>query len=172
LPDIPNEFFGFNSFRIKIFNMEEQLIYQYLNDDELLRISNKIKFWEKLTAGEICVSIKERRSFLRKNKLLKQLAEEEFYRLGVDKTKDATGILIFILLEEKQFYILADKGINERVPNNTWDKIKNQMQTLFIKGEFSKGIIYGVEEIGKILNTHFPIKPDDTNELSNRVAIT
>jgi uncharacterized membrane protein len=152
--------------------MEEQLIYQYLNDDELLRISNKIKLWEKLTAGEICVSIKERKPFLQKKKLIRQLAEEEFYRLGIDKTRDATGILIFLLLEKKQFYILADKGINEKVSANTWDKIKDQMQTFFVKGEFSKGIIHGVEEVGKILSNHFPIKPDDTNELSNRVTIT
>jgi len=152
--------------------MEEQLIYQFLNDDELLRISNRIKLWEKLTAGEICVSIKERRTFVQKRKLLRQLAEDEFYRLGVNKTKDATGILIFILLEERQFYILADKGINEKVPQDTWDKIKDQMQNLFIKGEFSKGIIYGIEEVGKILNAHFPIKPDDIDELSNRVSIT
>ena len=152
--------------------MEEQLIYQYLNDDELLRISNKIKLWEKQTAGEICVSVKEKRPFLQKKKLLRQLAEDEFYRLGVNKTRDATGILIFLLLEERQFYILADKGINEKVPPDTWDKIKDQMQIFFIKGEFSKGIIYGVEEVGKILNAHIPIKPDDTNELSNRVNIT
>ena len=91
--------------------------------------------------------------------------------MGVDKTRDNTGILIFFLLDERQFYILADKGINEKVEPKTWDSIKNEMQKMFLKGNFSKGIIHGVEEVGKILSTHFPIKPDDTNELSNRVVI-
>jgi uncharacterized membrane protein len=151
--------------------MEKQLIYYFLNDDELLRISNKIKQAEKTTAGEICVSIKEHRTFLQKRKSVRDLAEEEFFKSGIDKTRDNTGILIFILLESRQFHILADKGINEKVEARTWDSIKDEMQTMFLKGYFSKGIIHGVEEVGKILSRHFPIKPDDTNELSNRVVI-
>jgi uncharacterized membrane protein len=151
--------------------MQEHLIYNFLDDDDFLRISNKIKETEKKTAGEIRVSIKERKSFPQRNKSLKQIAEEEFFRLGMDKTRDDTGILIFLLLKERQFYILADKGINEKVEPNTWDSIKEKMQDMFSKGEFSKGIIHGVEEVGKILSKHFPVKPDDKNELSNRIII-
>jgi uncharacterized membrane protein len=151
--------------------MEKQLIYYFLNDDELLRISNKIKQAEKTTAGEICVSIKEHMSFFQKRKSVRDLAEEEFFKLGIDKTRDKTGILIFILLESRQFYILADKGINEKVETAAWDSIKNEMQKMFLKGNFCNGVIYGVEEVGKILAIHFPIKPDDTNEISNRVVI-
>lgn len=151
--------------------MENQLIYYFLNDDELLRISNRIKQAEKTTAGEICVSIKEYRTLFQKRKSVRSLAEEEFFKLAIDKTRDNTGILIFILLESRQFYILADKGINEKVETKTWDIIKDEMQKMFLKGNFSKGIIYGVEEVGKILSKYFPVKPDDTNELSNRVVI-
>ncbi|MEJ2618294.1 MAG: TPM domain-containing protein [Ignavibacteriaceae bacterium] len=151
--------------------MEKQLIYYFLNDDELLRISNRIKKAEKTTAGEISVSIKEHRTFFQKRKSVSALAEEEFFKLGIDKTRDNTGILIFILLESRQFYILADKGINEKVETTTWDSIKDEMQEMFLKGNFSKGIIHGIDEVGKILSKHFPIKADDTNELSNRVVI-
>lgn len=151
--------------------MKEHLVYNFLDDDDLLRISNKIKEMETLTAGEIRVSIKEKKSFLQKNKSLKQLTEEEFFRLGMDKTRDDTGILIFLLLKERQFYILADKGINEKVEQNTWNSIKEKMKEKFYKGEFSKGIIYGIEEVGKILSNHFPVKHDDKNELSNRIVI-
>jgi uncharacterized membrane protein len=151
--------------------MKEQLIYHFFDDDEFLRISNKIKETEKKTAGEICVSIKEKRSFRQKKKTLRQLAEDEFNRLGIAKTRDSTGILFFLVLADRQFYILADKGINEKVSQETWDKIKEEMQQKFLKGEFCKGILFGIEEAGNILSTHFPIKPDDTNELSNRVNI-
>src|SRR3989304_1439314 len=139
--------------------MKEQLIYNFFDDDELLRISNKIKETEWKTAGEICISIKEKRSFLQKKKTLRELAENEFYRLGIVKTRDSTGILFFLVLEERQFYILADKGI------------KDKMQERFLNGEFCKGILFGIEEAGKILSAHFPVKTDDTNELSNRVNI-
>jgi uncharacterized membrane protein len=152
--------------------MQEHLIYNFLDEDDFLRISDKIKEMEKLTAGEIRVSIKEKKSFFQGNKTLRQIAEEEFFKLGMDKTRDNTGILIFLLLKERQFYILADKGINEKVEPNTWDSIKEKMQDMFSKGEFSKGIIYGVEEVGKVLSKHFPVKADDKNELSNRIVIT
>jgi len=152
--------------------MKDQLIYNFFDDDEFLRISNKIKEMEKNTAGEIRISIKEKKSFWQRNKTIKQLAEEEFYRLGVDKTRDSTGILMFLLLGERQFYILADKGINEKVEQSTWDSIKNKMQEMFSCGEFCKGILYGIEEVGKILSIHFPVKQNDKDELSNRIIIS
>lgn len=151
--------------------MKTPLIYKFLDDDELLRISKKIKSEERHTAGEICVSIKETRSFQQRNKSVRKLAEEEFFKLGIDKTRDKTGIIIFFLLEAREFYILADEGINKKVPENTWDKIKDEMQEHFTEGKFSEGIIHGVERVGKILSEHFPIKPDDTNEISNRVIL-
>lgn len=149
-----------------------RLVYKYFSDDELLRISNKIKEYEKLTAGEICVSIKEHKGFFNKFTPVKKMAEKEFLRLGLGKTRDKTGILIYILLEEKQFFILADSAINNLVAENTWDSIKDEMQLSFRRGMFSKGVINGVEQVGKILSAHFPVKPDDTNEIPDKVIIS
>jgi uncharacterized membrane protein len=151
--------------------MEKRLIYHFLNDDELLRISYKIKEAEKKTAGEICVTVREHRHLRNRKKSVKELAQNEFLRLGIGKTRDKTGVLIFILLEGRQFYILTDTGINEKVPQSTWDKIKDEMQNMFINGEFCKGILYGINEVGNILALHFPVKPDDTNEISDKVQI-
>ncbi|HSD63963.1 MAG TPA: TPM domain-containing protein [Ignavibacteriaceae bacterium] len=151
--------------------MKTPLIYKFLNDDELLRISNRIKDEERKTAGEICVSIKESRSFRQRKKSVKKLAEEEFFKLGIDKTRDKTGILIFFLLEARQFQILADSGIDTKVPEKTWDEIKDEMQSQFNEGKFSEGIIHGISRVGKILSEFFPVKPDDTNELSNKVVL-
>lgn len=152
--------------------MKQSLIYNFLNDDELLRISNKIKQSEKHTAGEICVSIKDHTKNSTSKKSIKEIAELEFFRLGIQNTRDKTGILIFILLNERKFYILADSGINEKVQQSTWDSIKEEMQNYFLHGNFCKGIIHGVDEVGNILSHHFPIKPDDTNEISNRVIVS
>lgn len=151
--------------------MKTPLIYKFLNDDQLLRISNKIKEEEKKTAGEICVSIKENRSFLQRKKTVRKLAEEEFFKLGIDRTRDKTGIMIFFLLEGREFQILADSGINEKVSEKTWDGIRDEMQSHFLEGKFSEGIIHGVSRVGKILSEYFPVKPDDTNELSNKVVL-
>ena len=149
----------------------KQLIYHFVNDDELLRITNKIREYEKLTAGEICVSIKEHKTFFQRRKPVDELAKREFARLGIGKTRDKTGVPLYILLEERQFYILADSAINNKVNENTWHKITDSMQEYFIKGMFAKGILHGVEETGKVLAEHFPVKPDDKNEIPDKVII-
>ena len=151
--------------------MEIPYIYNFIDDDDLLRISDKIKDLEKNTSGEICVSIKEEPSFRDRKKDLKILAEEEFFKRSVNNTRDKTGILIFIVLKQRKFYILADSGINEKVAPDTWDFIKDNMQDMFTRGKFAGGIIKTIEAVGEILNAHFPIKPDDTNEVSNKVNI-
>jgi uncharacterized membrane protein len=150
----------------------KQLIYHFVNDDELVRITNKIRENEKLTAGEICVSIKERKTFFQRRRTIDELAKHEFARLGIGKTRDKTGILIYIILEERQFFILADSAINNRVNENTWHTIKGDMQKFFMKGMFAKGILHGVEETGKVLAEHFPVKSDDTNEIPDRVILS
>ena len=150
----------------------KQLIYHFVNDDELLRITNKIREYEKLTAGEICVSIREKKHFMQRRMSVDELAKREFVKLGIASTRDKTGILIYILLAERQFHILADSAINDKVSENTWHKIKDVMQEFFANGKFARGILYGVEEIGKILTVHFPVKPDDTNEIPDRVVLS
>jgi uncharacterized membrane protein len=151
--------------------MLKSLIYTILNDDELLRISNRIKEKEKYTSGEICLSIKEQRKLLESKKDIREIAEKEFLHLGINKTEERTGILILIVLKEREFYILADEGINSRVDISTWNKIRDAMAADFSKGNFSEGILKSIDSIGEILRKYFPIKPGDRNELSNRVYI-
>lgn len=145
-------------------------IYDFLSDDDLLRISAKIKEMELITSGEIRVSVKEKKPLLKRSKDISELAKDEFFRLKMDNTRDKTGILIFLLLDARQFHILADAGINEKVPENTWDLIRDEVQQKFRMGKFSEGIILSVEKVGQKLAEHFPRKLDDTNELSNKVT--
>ena len=126
---------------------------------------------ETLSSGEIRVSIKDSKPVLQQRRDIRRLAEAEFYRLNMQKTRDNTGILIYFILEDRQFYILADQGINEKVSPDTWDKIRDDMQQEFQNGHFANGILIGIDKVGHILGNHFPIKPDDTNELSNKVVI-
>ncbi len=151
--------------------MKNELLYHFFSDDDFLDISNKIKEMEKITSGEIRVAIKENISFQNKNKDISELAAKEFYKLGMADTRDKTGILIYILLEKRKFHILADAGINEKVEQLTWDSIRDEMTDEFKKGNYLTGIITTLEKVGNILGEHFPIKSDDTNELSNKVIV-
>jgi uncharacterized membrane protein len=151
--------------------MANELLYHFFNDDDFLDISNIIKKMEKITSGEIRVAIKEEADFLKKKKDIKTLAEEEFYKLKMDSTRDKTGILIYVLLSKRKFYILADSGINEKVDQDVWNSIRDEIQTEFQKGRYLEGILKAIEKVGNLLSQHFPIKHDDTNELSNKVIV-
>lgn len=147
------------------------LIYHFFTDDDFLRISNAIKETELKTSGEIRVSLKEKRKFGERSLTLQALAEKEFYRLNMHQTRDKTGILLLFILSERQFYILADEGINKLVGQSIWEDVANKMKQDFLHGYFSEGIVDGIKNIGEILSTHFPIKPDDINELTNKVVL-
>ena len=155
----------------KSVDVMDRLIYNFFSDDDFLRISNKIKEMEKNTSGEIRVAVKEKKHFLDRKKNIRQLSEKEFYKLNMHNTRDKTGILLFLLLNERQFYILADQGIHTKVDDETWHKIRDEIQDHFKNGNFSEGLIWGIERVGKILSKHFPIKEDDSNELSNEIVI-
>ncbi|MGQ9643201.1 MAG: TPM domain-containing protein [Ignavibacterium sp.] len=151
--------------------MSQRIIYNFFSDDELLRISNKIKEAEKNTSAEIVVVIKEKRKLLESKKAIRELAEDEFIRTGIGNTSEKTGVLIFILLSEKQFYILADKKISDKIPQQTFDSIANEMSNQFKSGKFSTGIINCINKLSELLSRDFPIKPNDLDELSNKILV-
>jgi len=151
--------------------MSKKFIYKYISEDEFKSISAKIGEIEKTTSGELVITIKEKRGWLEKHKSVRALAEKEFIKAGIAKTKGATGILIFILFNAREFCILADKSIDEKVEQSVWDEIADNMTLHFKNKNFCKGILNGIEQAGKILSTYFPILPGDVNELTNEVRI-
>jgi len=151
--------------------MPNQLLYHFFDDDDFLMISEKIKEMEKITSGEIRVALKESVPFFKRKMEIKELAKEEFHNLKMDQTRDKTGILIFILLASRRFFIAADSGIDSKVKQETWDEIRNDMESQFKLGHFVEGVVSTIERVGNVLSEHFPIKSDDTNELSNKVVL-
>ena len=83
------------------------------------RIVQAIKDAEQQTSGEIRVHIQPRVA----GGDLRTVAEKTFERLGMTKTALRSGVLLFIASEERQFMILGDKGIDEKVPPGFWDDI-------------------------------------------------
>jgi uncharacterized membrane protein len=149
--------------------MNKELIYSYFSDDDFLLISDKIKEMEKGTSGEIRVSMYSEELKGKEIPGIRTLAEKEFVRLNMHNTRDKTGILIYLSLQLRQFYILADTGINEKVEQSQWDAIRDEIQKAFMDGKYINGLLKGIENVGKILSSHFPIKTDDTDEISNEV---
>lgn len=104
-------------------------------------------------------------------KRVHQRAEQEFYLNQLDKTKDNTGIMIFISFLEKRVIVLADKGISEKCPQDIWEDIVKIILNGKANNEFANGIVEAVLKCGEILAKEFPIQNDDTNELPNHLII-
>jgi len=99
-----------------------------------------------------------------------QRALELFHSQGLANTRDRTGILIFVSKLERRVIVLADAGINEKVPEKFWKEIVNEMIPKIKKGDIARAVIDAIKECGPYLSKNFPIKPDDTNELPDDVV--
>jgi putative membrane protein len=89
---------------------------------------------------------------------------------GLHRTRDRTGILIFVSLLEHEVEVLADDGINERVPQGTWNEVVRILTTELAAGRACEGFCKAIERCGAILAEHFPRLADDKDELSNRLV--
>jgi len=92
-----------------------------------------------------------------------------FYEKGLYKTRDASGVLFFISLFEHRVWILADKGIYEKIAPEALQAHAAAVAGAVKTGNAAQVLCVQIRTVGAILAEHFPIKSDDTNELTNEV---
>jgi uncharacterized membrane protein len=143
-----------------------------LTKEEMDLVAAKIAGVEKKTIGEIRVSIQKSRSFKDRNLSVYEMAVKNFYGLGMDKTKEKTGILIYMLMSDKKFQIIGDEGINKKVSKEFWDVLAMKAAQHFRQNKFLDGIRFVIDEVGTVLEKEFPMHKGDTNELPNDVVIS
>ncbi len=152
--------------------MKRKAIHAILSEHEMDELASLIGRAEKTTEGEIRVALREKRHFGEGKLRIHELALKEFHRLGMHRTAQRTGVLIFLLVSERKFHIVADEGIHTKVADGTWDAVAADMGSKFREGKFFDGLSAAVLRVGEILSAHFPVKPGDTNELPNTVSIS
>jgi len=138
---------------------------KFFNEEEAARIVEAIKEAELNTSGEIRVHLQKRCW----GNILKG-AGSAFHRLKMDETELRNGVLIYIVPSKHQFAIIGDKGINEKVPDDFWEEVKELMQAYFRKNRFAEGVCEGVRLSGEKLKEHFPWQDDDENELPDEIS--
>lgn len=92
-----------------------------------------------------------------------------FISEGLTETRDRTGVLIYISQFEHRVEILADAGINRVVPQGFWSEEVAKLIKGIQHGTLAESLCEVITEIGEKLQTNFPIKSDDTNELGNQL---
>lgn len=139
-------------------------------ESDIAQITEAIRKAEENTSGEIRVVIIAHCEQGLFGDTYAQ-ARRAFSRLGMDNTKDKTGVLLLVVTEEQKFSIIGDTGIHEKLPPDYWEKQARILSSYFKNGRFADGISEVVAEVGKQLAAHFPRKSDDTNELPNEPVI-
>ncbi|OGQ86390.1 MAG: hypothetical protein A2512_05485 [Deltaproteobacteria bacterium RIFOXYD12_FULL_56_24] len=92
-----------------------------------------------------------------------------FYEKKLHTTRDNTGVLFFISLLEHKVWILADTGIYQKISQESLLAYANDIAVGIKQGQACNALCRQIEAVGDILARHFPVKDDDTDELSNQV---
>lgn len=98
-------------------------------------------------------------------------ALEVFANLGVWDTEANNGVMIYVLLADRDVEIVADRGFNARVGTEQWSAVCEALKRSFARGDFSAGAVAAVEAVGRLVAPHFPGVPGDRDELPNRPAL-
>ncbi len=141
------------------------LAEDFLTHEEEQEIVQAIVRAEKNTSGEIRVHIE---NHTEKKPL--ERAQEVFYLLEMDKTILQNGVLFYVGVQDHTFAIIGDKGINDLVGEDFWDKTKDVVISHFKQGKYKQGLTEGIIKAGEKLKILYPASNDNENELSNEIS--
>jgi putative membrane protein len=98
-----------------------------------------------------------------------RLAVEQFHRQGLHRTREGTGVLLFVSVAEHYVEIIADAGINARVAPAEWDAIVAAFVHEVRAKRIAEGFVAAIAACGEKLAHHFPRSSHDVNELPDRL---
>jgi len=136
----------------------------YFSEFDSDRIVQAIASAEAKTSAEIRVHVTRR-----KPEDLEERAQRRFHLLGMTKTAERNGVLIYIAPRAHRFRVLGDAAIHEKAGPELWTHVAAAMEERFRKGEFTEGVLEGIARVGDVLARHFPRKAEDRDELSNTI---
>jgi TPM domain len=134
-------------------------------------IEGAVKKTEALHGGEIRIAIE---GALSPAEVMAGLTPHErslqvFSHLRVWDTDANNGVLIYVLLADRQVEIVADRGFNALVTQSEWEAICQSMEQSFAREDYQSAVVGGLERVGALIARHFPAV--DRNELPDRPTI-
>lgn len=101
----------------------------------------------------------------------RERAIEVFSKVGVWDTEHNNGVLIYVLLADREVEIIADRGIYRKTGIDAWSQICHQIEAAFKQGLFEEGVIQGIRAVGQHLSTHYPASGQKINELPDKPVL-
>lgn len=153
-----------------------------LPPESVARLAERVAASERLHTGEIRLCVEAGLPFSvlwpapadsAMPDVLRQRALALFGELRVWDTRDNNGVLVYVQLSERAIEIVADRGLNDRLPEGHWDPLVNHMRAAFRKGRFEEGLTAAVDAATHVLCHHWPEGPVSTkpNELPDSVFV-
>jgi uncharacterized membrane protein len=141
--------------------------------DVLARIEQAIKTGEATHAGQVRFVVEGALDGtpLIRNQPARERALDVFSHLRIWDTAHNNGVLIYLLLADRDVEIVADRGINDKVKDEVWEAICHAMEADFRAGRFETGVIEGIEAVSRQLATHFPPDGPSRNELPDQPVV-
>jgi putative membrane protein len=102
----------------------------------------------------------------------REAAARAFRSRGVTRTRERTGVLIYVAVAEHYAEVVADTGIADRVDEQVWRDTITELVEAIRSGRIADGLVAAVRRVGAVLAEHAPPRPDDTDELPNKVILT
>jgi len=139
----------------------------------LARIEQAIKVGEATHAGQVRFVVEGALDGapLFRDQPARERALDLFSHLRIWDTAHNNGVLIYLLLADRDVEIVADRGISAKVGAEGWETICREMEADFRGGNFERGVFKGIEAVSRELAKHFP--PDDhpRNELPDKPVV-
>jgi uncharacterized membrane protein len=128
------------------------------------RVVSAIGAAERKTSGEICIVVSRR-------KITEPVAEaqKQFERLGMTNTQHRNGVMILLAPRSRTFAVIGDTAVHEKCGDAFWRELADAMGEYFKRGDFTAGLVHGIERAGALLAEHFPRAADDRNELPDEI---
>lgn len=98
-------------------------------------------------------------------------ALDVFSQLRVWDTEHNNGVLIYLLLADRDVEIVADRGIDRHVGHAGWETICTTMEKAFRRGDYEAGVLAGIDAVTQHLAAHFPRDGAQHNELPDAPVV-
>lgn len=136
-------------------------------------IEQAIRTTETRHAGQIRFAVEASLELapLLSGQTARQRAVEVFSRLRVWDTEHNNGVLIYLLLADRDVEIVADRGIHVRLGNEVLEAICRDMEAAFRAGQFETGVLAGIHAVGEHLSRHFPARSGKLNEMPDSPVV-
>ena len=136
-------------------------------------IENTIRATEARHAGQIRFVVEASLELapLLAGQTAQQRAIDVFSKLRVWDTEHNNGVLIYLLLADRDVEIVADRGIHVKLGKGIWEDICHEMEAAFREGKFEAGALAGIHAVGEHLSRHFPARSGQVNEMPDSPVI-